>query len=148
MKAQVPATHLLSAHPLTHRPSTRPPTYPHQPTHPPTHPPTCLTPCRAIVTTAGLLADSLRYNSTIVSCDVSSNSIGSLGLMSLGAILPHNSSLCSLSLAANRLDSECVDFLVFGLYRNEALTYLDIGDNNFTANNMRKLGRALQCSSM
>jgi Ran GTPase-activating protein (RanGAP) involved in mRNA processing and transport len=68
--------------------------------------------------------------------------------MSLGAILPHNSSLCSLSLAANRLDSECVDFLVFGLYRNEALTYLDIGDNNFTANNMRKLGRALQCSSM
>ena len=103
--------------------------------------------CTAIV-------DSLKYNKDIISINLSSNAIGSLGckeIQKLFASCNDNESNCklsSLNLSANNLPDESIKFLVEALkHSNCKLSSLNLSANNLSDESMEFLVEALKHSN-
>jgi Ran GTPase-activating protein (RanGAP) involved in mRNA processing and transport len=84
---------------------------------------------------AGLLAEALESNDTIVRLDLSRNSVQPMGAASLANALTRNSSLRSLDLSSNKLGGAGVQvlFAAFGTEKglNNTLRDLGLADNDF-----------------
>ena len=71
----------------------------------------------------------LRHNSTLTYLDLSFNSIGTNGGISVGIAIARSLSLARVGLAQNRIGVDAAVFFAEGLRLNTHLEFLDVAEN-------------------
>ncbi|KAI7824154.1 hypothetical protein BC939DRAFT_476939 [Gamsiella multidivaricata] len=95
----------------------------------------------------GIVAETLKTNSTLTTLDLAGNSIGSNGAQALSEPLKTISTLTTLDLAANSIGPNGAQALSEALMTNSTLTSLDLGDNPIGDNGAQALSEALKTNS-
>ena len=86
-----------------------------------------------------LLAQGLRYNTTLISCVAAGIDAGDRGAASFGAALTTNRTLVSLDLGLNDIAEEGAHKLGRGLAQNATLTHLSLAGNELQERGVRNL---------
>ena len=104
--------------------------------------------CNSICDTgAAALAQALHHNSTLVRLDVSNNSISDAGAVALAGALNHNSTLKWLNLSSNNIADAGVAALAQTLHHNTTLKWLDLSSNTIADSGAVTLAGALNHNS-
>ena len=90
------------------------------------------------------LAQALIHNSTLVRLDVSNNSISDAGTVALAEALPHNTTLKWLNLSSNNIADAGVVALAGALCHNSTLKWLNLSSNNIADAGLLALAGALR----
>ncbi|KAG0043357.1 hypothetical protein BGZ83_011487, partial [Gryganskiella cystojenkinii] len=95
----------------------------------------------------GMLADTLKTNSVLITLDCLGNSIGVNGAQALSESLKTNSTLTTLSLVRNSIGDNGAKVISEALKSNSTLTTLDLGWNSIGDNGAQALSKALNINS-
>jgi NLR family CARD domain-containing protein 3 len=100
-----------------------------------------------LVAVAGLLAEALKANTSLLELELGSNGAGAEGAVLLADALKHNSALERLDLSANGVGIGGAVLLAEAFKVNFTLTALELGANGVGAKGARMLAEVLKAGS-